>query len=268
MRKESRENFPVALVVLPRATRRHLRAIYGFARLVDDAGDDVWSDRLELLDAIERDLDRVYDGDPQHPLMRRLASTVRELRLPREPFRRLIEANRQDQRVARYETFDALSAYCDLSANPVGRLVLHVFGTPTPERLAWSDAVCTGLQLVEHLQDVGEDLRRRGRIYLPAEDMRRFGVAEHDLERRRLTAEFGDLVAFELERARRLLAAGGPLVASLSGRPRLAVAGYVGGGLAAAKAIERAGYDVLGEPPRPPAREKLLWTARVLREAR
>ena len=122
----------------------------------------------------------MFDSTPRHPLLRRLQPTVRRRRLTPEPFLGLIAANRQDQLVKRYETYDDLLAYCELSANPVGRLVLAVTGTATPERVRRSDAVCTALQIVEHLQDVAEDLGR-DRIYLPAEDMKRFHVQEADL---------------------------------------------------------------------------------------
>src|SRR5262249_12577381 len=156
---------------LPRSTRGHLAAVYGFARLVDDLGDEVEGDRLALLDALEDDLDRVYANGsvPEHALMRRLADSVWELGLPREPFERLMEATRVDQRVSRDETYEELAGYCELSANPVGRLVLYVFGRPTRDRVACSDDVCTALQLAEHWQDVGEDYRR-DRIYLPREE--------------------------------------------------------------------------------------------------
>jgi squalene synthase HpnC len=260
------ENFPVALFVLPRATRKHLAAVYGFARLVDDAGDEATGDRLALLDALELDLDRVYSGVPEHPLMARLRETVSELGLPKEPFLHLIAANRQDQHVSRYETYDELAGYCELSANPVGRLVLHVFGRPTADRVAWSDAVCTGLQLAEHWQDVGEDYRR-GRIYLPLGDLRRFGVAEVELGNGRASPAFRELMAFEVDRARRLLEAGVPLTASLRGRERIAIAGYVGGGRAALDAVERSGYDVLGAPPTAPKALRLRRTVEVLRES-
>jgi squalene synthase HpnC len=266
MAKAGRENFPVALFILPRRTRQHLEAIYGFARLVDDAGDEVAGDRNAVLDEIEADLDRVYSGVPRHPLMRRVAATVSELELRREPFRRLLEANRQDQRVSRYETYEELVYYCELSANPVGRLVLEVFCQATPERIAWSDDVCTALQLAEHWQDVGEDFRR-GRVYLPQEDLRRVGIADADLARRDASAEVRQLMAFEVERARGLLGAGVPLVASLRGRQRLAVAGYVGGGRAALDAVEESGYQVLGEPPKASTRLRLRRIRDVLREA-
>ena len=246
--KAARENFPVALFMLPTAIRRRLRDVYGFARLVDDAGDLAEGDRDELLDWIEADLDR-----GEHPLIAR----VRDL--PRGPLLRLIQANRQDQRVSRYRDFAELAAYCDLSANPVGELVLHVFGAATPERVAWSDSICTGLQLAEHWQDVGED-RRAGRIYLPLEDLARFGVSEL-LEP---GDEFRELMAFEVERAREVLRRGLPLVSSLRGRRRLAVAAFAGGGFAALDAVERSGYDVLSRVPRAGKAERLAWTLRVL----
>jgi squalene synthase HpnC len=226
------ENFSVASLVLGRATREHLLAIYGFARLVDQLGDDVDGDRLAHLDRLEEDLERVYDGEPRHPIMRGLAPTVRALGLPREPFLRLIRANRRDQEHTVYRTYDELVDYCDLSANPVGELVLHVFGAATEARIALSDDICTALQLVEHWQDVAEDFER-GRVYLPAEDLERFGVAPGDVE----SASFKRLLAFEIERARALLDAGAPLVGTLRGRARLAVAGYVGGGRTALDAL-------------------------------
>jgi phytoene/squalene synthetase len=200
------ENFPVALGLLGPRIRRHLLAIYGFARLVDDIGDEVAGDRPALLDQVQRELDA-----PEHPLMRALNDTVHECALPREPFLRLIEANRRDQVVTRYESFDELLDYCRLSAAPVGELVLHVFGAATPERIALSDRICAGLQVIEHLQDVDED-HARGRSYIG-----RFDGAAH---------------------ARALLEQGAPLVAQLRGRARLAVAGFLAGGRVAIDAIE------------------------------
>jgi squalene synthase HpnC len=226
------ENFSVASLVLGRATRDHLVAIYGFARLVDQLGDEVEGDRLAHLDWLEADLERTYDGEPEHPIMQRLAPTVRALDLPREPFLRLIEANRRDQEYVVYRTFDELLDYCDLSANPVGELVLHVFGAATGARVALSDDICTALQLVEHWQDVAEDYER-GRIYLPAEDLERYGVAPGAFD----GAAYDRLMSFEIVRARALLDEGAPLVGALRGRARLAVAGYVGGGRAALDAL-------------------------------
>jgi squalene synthase HpnC len=265
--KAAGENFPVAPFFLPRAWRDDLMAVYGFARLVDDIGDgdlapggadarllgvphEEAGDRLVLLDAFEADLRRVFDSTPRHPLLRRLQRTVRRRSLTPEPFLGLIAANRQDQLVGRYETFDDLLAYCELSANPVGRLVLAVTATSTPERIRRSDAICTALQIVEHLQDVAEDLGR-DRIYLPAEDMKRFHVQEADLATPTAGASVRALVAFEAQRARDLLNEGAPLVGSVHGRLRLLLAGFVAGGRAAVRAIAAADYDVLPGPPKP-----------------
>lgn len=265
--KAADENFPVAPFFLPRDWRTDLMAVYGFARLVDDIGDgdlapggadarllgvpaDRADDRLLMLDAFEGDLRRVFDGTPRHPLLLRLQPTVRRRSLTPEPFLGLIAANRQDQLVGRYETYDDLLAYCELSANPVGRLVLAVTGTATPERIRRSDAVCTALQIVEHLQDVAEDLGR-DRVYLPAEEMKRFHVQEADLAAPTANASVRALIAFEAQRARDLLREGAPLVGSVRGRLRLLLAGFVAGGRAALRAIAAAEHDVLPGPPKP-----------------
>lgn len=248
--KSRRENFPVASRLLPRRTRAHLMAVYGFARLVDDLGDEAAGNRLAWLDWLERELDLVYRGTTEHPLMRRLAATVQAFDLPDDPFRKLIEANRQDQRVMSYATYQDLAAYCELSANPVGHLVLLVLEAATAERTTLSDAVCTGLQLTEHWQDVKEDVGR-GRVYLPQEDLARFGCTAHDLTVPPPSDAFRRLMAFEVDRARSLLDQGAPIVSSLRGRPRVAVAAFVAGGRSALDAIARADYDVLGQSPRP-----------------
>jgi squalene synthase HpnC len=248
--------------------RRHLMAIYGFARLADELGDEVSGDRSAQLDALAGELDRIYAGArPGHPLLRRLAPTVRALDLPREPFDRLIRANRRDQSVRRYASFEELLDYCADSANPVGRLVLHVFGAATLERMALSDAVCSGLQIAEHCQDVSEDLAR-GRIYLPARDLANFGCDESDLARAPANENVRALLRFEVSRAHALLDQGVPLAASLRGRPRLAVAGFVAGGRAALDAIARRGFDVLSDKPRPRRRDFLRRLAGLLREVR
>jgi squalene synthase HpnC len=244
--RASGENFSVASLVLGRETRRHLLAIYGYARLVDQIGDASPGDRLAQLDALEGELERIYAGhdDSRHPVLRRLGPTIHDLDLPRGPFVRLIEANRRDQRVKAYESFDELVGYCDLSANPVGELVLHVFGAATPVRVALSDKVCTALQLAEHWQDVAEDYAA-GRVYLPAEDRERFGVGDAELEARTAGPALKALMVFEVDRARALLDQGAQLVALLQGRARVAVAGYVGGGRAALGAVRAGGFDVL-----------------------
>lgn len=248
--KAAHENFPVATRFVPSGLRRHLLAVYAFARLVDDVGDEAPGDRWHHLDTIEADLDRAYAGSPQLPVMRDLAVTVRARAVPKEPFRRLIEANRQDQLVSRYDTFDSLLAYCTLSANPVGHIVLHLFGAATEERTALSDRVCTALQLAEHWQDVAEDLAR-GRVYLPAEDLYRFGVAEPDLAAGVAAPHVRQLMAFETRRAAQMLDSGAPLVRTLSGFARVATAGYVAGGRAALAAIAGRDHDVLSGTARP-----------------
>ncbi len=262
------ENFPVASRLLPRRVRRHLMALYGYARFVDWAGDEAPGDRLALLDAIEADLDRLLAGQPARlPLVAGLAPTLRACDLPREPLADLIEANRRDQTRHRYERFEELRGYCALSADPVGRLVLCVFGVATPERIAWSDAICSALQLAEHWQDVAEDARA-GRIYLPGEDLRRFQVPETALLADSASPELRRLLRFEAERARRLLEQGSPLVASLRGRARLAVAGFVAGGHAALDALQRADFDPLPGAPRPRRRDLLRHALGVLRRRR
>ncbi|MCP2312365.1 MULTISPECIES: squalene synthase HpnC [Kitasatospora] len=293
LEKADLENFPVAPSFLPAAWRSDLMAVYGFARLVDDAGDGDLADpaavagllgveagedapgfRLALLDGLERDLDRVFAaalGDsaeqPLHPLMRALVPTVDRHGLTPEPFRRLIEANRVDQRDSRYPTYQDLLRYCTLSADPVGRLVLGIAGRLTPERIELSDAVCTALQIVEHLQDVAEDLGR-DRIYLPQESMARFGVTEADLAAPSAGPAVRELVAFEAGRARTLLDRGSPLVGTVHGRLRLLLAGFTAGGYAALDAIEAAGYDVLAHQPKPDKRRLALRAAALFVKGR
>jgi squalene synthase HpnC len=264
MARAGGENFSVASRVLGRRLRTHLLALYGFARLVDELGDSFAGDRPAALDWLESDLDRAYRGAAEHPLLRRLQPTLRECELPREPFLRLIEANRIDQRVSRYETWEQLQGYCELSANPVGELVLGVFGQATPSRVALSDDICTALQLIEHCQDVAEDLTR-ARVYLPAEDLARFGCALANLSDLHAGGPLRETLAFECARARELLARGAPLIGELRGvRPRLAVAAFVAGGHAALDAIEVVDYDVLAGPPRAGTGRRALALASTL----
>lgn len=237
------ENFPVALRVVPRRARDRLRRLYAFARFVDDVGDEAPGDRLALLDTIDADLRRAAAGGAQLAPVRG-AVPLLEDGVPLQCFLDLLEANRIDQRVRNYETFDDLIGYCYYSAAPVGRVVLAVAGTATPDRIAASDAVCNGLQVLEHCQDVGEDARA-GRTYLPQADLRAAGVGPDDLLASRTSPALRRAVAQQVERARGLLGSGRGLVASLSGWARVAVAGYVGGGLATADALERADFDVL-----------------------
>ena len=182
--------------------------------------------------------------------MRAMADTVRECAVPAQPLLDLIQANRQDQLVTRYRAFTELQQYCELSANPVGQIVLYIFGVATPERIALSDSICTALQLAEHWQDVAEDLGN-GRIYLPGEDLERYGCTEADLAAPTAGPAVRQLMIFETDRASRLLDEGAPLVGTLRGAARLAVAGYLAGGRAALAAIRAQQHDVLKGTPRP-----------------
>jgi squalene synthase HpnC len=244
--RASGENFPVVSVLAPRWARPHLRAIYGFARLVDNLGDEAEGDREALLNELEQEL----DGPPRTEVMRRLHGSIVERSLPREPFARLIEANRIDQRKSRYGAWEELREYCTYSADPVGRLVLAVYGhAEDRELVAMSDSVCTGLQLVNFLQDAPRDLAL-GRVYLPQESLRRFDVEDADLAGP-LSEPVAALLRYEAERARGLLEAGLPLRRALAGRAGMSVALYAGGGLAALDALEGAGWDVFSSRPAP-----------------
>jgi squalene synthase HpnC len=197
-----------------------------------------------------------------------LAHTVRAAGLSRQPFLDLVEANLRDQTVTGYASWGDLLRYCALSANPVGRMVLEVFTASTPDRVQWSDRICTALQVIEHCQDVGED-HRNGRVYLPAEDLDRFGVTPDQLGAAVASARLRRLIEFEARRALDLLAGGAPLLAELRGWARLAVAGYVAGGRAAVTTLHRHGWAVLPAPP--PRRKRTVaaamattWTSAVL----
>jgi squalene synthase HpnC len=253
----------VALRFLPGRVRRDLEAIYGFARLADDIGDEYVGNRLLALDALEGELDRALAGRAEHPLLVRLQPTLRERGLPRQPFARLIEANRFDQQPVRIQEFSELRDYCALSADPVGELVLHVFGKATPENVALSDSICTALQVVEHLQDVAEDFAA-GRVYLPAADLARFGCSEADLGRAPASPALRRVVGFEAARARELLRAGEPLIARLRQPARTAVAAFAAGGHAALDALAAGDLDVTSRCWKPGRRAVLLWTAQLL----
>ena len=280
--KAAAENFPVALRILPRRYRAHLTALYGFARLVDDIGDEplpglpadaspetVTATRLRLLDDLGQDVAKIYDGkgEPELEAIRALKVTVNECAVPRQPLDDLIQANRQDQLVTRYETYEELRKYCELSANPVGQVVLAIMSAATPARITASDSICTALQLVEHTQDVAEDLAN-GRVYLPREDMERFGVTELDLARPRAEANVRRLIKFEADRAEQLLDEGAPLIGTLRGAARVAIAGYLAGGRAALKAIADQNYDVLQSTPKPGKADTLAAMARCYLKGR
>ncbi len=245
------ENFTVVSWCLPRRLRPHFHALYAYCRTVDDLGDEAPpSERLALLDAFERDLDRALrsDGTPEHPVMRALQATLREVEIPEEPLRRLIRANRRDQATTRTATYADLLDYCDDSATPVGRLVLALLGHRDAERIRLSDATCTGLQLANFWQDVAVDWGK-GRVYLPLEDLARFGYAVEEIGRGVVDDRWRALLRFEAARARALFVEGLPLRDLVRGRARLDVLLFSRGGLAILDAIEGAGYDVFRRRP-------------------
>ncbi len=267
MQRAGGENFPVASRLLPGHLRRHLHNIYGFARLTDQLGDYAEGDRLALLDWLDGEVDAVFNGGlPSHDVMRRIVPTVARYAIPDTPFRALINANRQDQTVNRYATYEELADYCDLSANPVGHLVLYVFEAATPERFWLSDMICTALQMTEHWQDVAEDFQM-DRVYVPLEDLDRFDCSLEAIAQRQPTCEFRGLMEFEVERAWDLFEQGATLVRTLPGVRGMAIAAFIEGGRAALQAIRDAEYDVLTQSPRPNARAKTRAALRVLRIA-
>ena len=253
------ENFPVGSVLFPRALRPHVRALYCYARLVDELGDSYGGDRVAALDALEEQVGLTFEGTPQWPVLQNVQPTVREFDLPREPFLRLIEANRRDQQVSANATWADVKEYCVHSADPCGRLVLGVLRRLDDAQLvAASDSVCTGLQLVNFLQDVPRDLEL-GRVYLPREDIDRFGGPALD----RPSDELRALLRFEAERAASLLRAGDDLRARIGGRLGRAVGLFARGGLAALDALEEAGWDVFTQRPKP-SRARLAREAAIV----
>ena len=251
------ENFPIASLLIPREMRKHIYAVYAFCRYIDDLGDEARGDRLALLDAWEGELERCYRGEPRHPIMVALADTIERFAIPKEPFKKLIEANRLDQQKNRYRTYEELLHYCDHSANPVGRIFLHLFGYRDEERLRLADKTCTALQLTNFWQDIAIDLEK-GRIYLPREDLERFGYSEEELKRHRVNENFKRLMRFELARTRELFSQGLRLVELLDGRLKVSVELFSRGGLAILEKIERVGYDVFHKRPQLTALEKAL----------
>src|SRR5205807_5441741 len=207
------ENFSVATWFLPKRLRQHFFNVYAYCRISDDLGDEVGDPQqsLELLAQWATELQACYAGTPRHPVFVALAETVREFGIPQHEFSNLLIAFRQDQTVTRFETFDHVLGYCKYSANPVGHLVLYLCGYSDPERQQLSDCTCTALQLANFWQDIAVDYGK-GRIYLPLEDLRRFGVSPDDIAQRRATDQFIEMMKFEVERAREWFARGFPLI--------------------------------------------------------
>lgn len=246
------ENFPVASVLLPKHLREPVGAIYAFARSADDFADEGDLDaaqRLALLDGYRAELIGMRDGLPsQHPLFQRLRPVVAAYGLPLQSFHDLLDAFSQDVTKTRYATFIELKDYCRRSADPVGRLLLKLFGVDGAEELNRSDAICTALQLINHWQDVSVDWRK-GRVYLPAEDLARFGVGEDQIARGLVDARWRELMRFQVDRARSLMREGAPLGRALPGRIGLEIRAIVAGGLRILDKIEAADYDVFRRRP-------------------
>lgn len=244
------ENFTVASWFLPQQLRPHFNSIYAYCRIADDLGDEVGDTQqsLALLEFWGGQLDDCYAGLTRHPVFVALAETIRDCDIPKEPFADLLVAFRQDQLVTCYQTRDELLAYCRNSANPVGRLVLHACGYRDAERFALSDHTCTALQLANFWQDVSIDWKK-GRVYLPQEDMRRHGVNETDIAAGIADENFRALMKNEVAWARDLFAQGMPLLKMVDNALALDLDLFSRGGLSILAAIEKQNYDVLSSRP-------------------
>jgi squalene synthase HpnC len=243
------ENFPVGLFV-PKDKQPYVHAIYSFARAADDFADEPRYEgmRVEKLDQWEARLHAAYRGEAEDPIFIALRETVQRLDIPKQLLLDLLSAFRQDTQKERYETWDELADYCRRSADPVGRLMLLVFGYRDPELLPWSDAVCTALQLANHWQDLAIDVAR-GRLYVPRELLDRFGVKEWDLNAGKLTDEYRALMGELVARARALFAAGRPLCDRVGRDLRFEMRLVWVGGTSILDGIERVGYDVFRRRP-------------------
>lgn len=240
------ENFPVASVLLPAPLRAPVAVIYRFARSADDIadeGDDTPRQRLQKLDDCRRQL-----AAPSAPLFHDVARVVREYGLPLQPFRDLLDAFAQDVTQTRYPNYPELLDYCRRSANPVGRLLLHLFKRTSETQLRQSDAICTALQLINFWQDVAIDYAR-GRVYLPLDEMASHGVTEQHLTEARCDASWRALLSFQVQRTRALMLSGAPLGRALPGRLGLEIRATIQGGLRILEKIEHAGHDVFRRRP-------------------
>jgi len=250
------ENFTVLSRLASREMRRHLAALYAYCRTVDDIGDEAPGDRAALLDRFEAELDAAFVSNPRHPVLVALQQTIARFDLPRAPFAMLIEANRIDQQKHTFASFDELVHYCKHSANPVGRLVLMINGYRDEERFALSDATCTGLQLANFWQDVKRDAAA-DRVYLPSDEMAEYGISQSELRGDHASANFKDLMRFQVDRARSYFRAGLPLLDRVSGHLRIDLSLFSLGGLAILRKIERQDYDTLSRRPSLSAAEKI-----------
>jgi squalene synthase HpnC len=258
------ENFSVASWFLPERLRQHFFNVYAYCRISDDLGDEVGDANLslQLLDQWESELDACYDGSPRHPVFVALAETVRQFEIPKQTFVDLLTAFRQDQRVTRFQTFEDVVGYCRYSANPVGHLVLYLCGYRDAERQALSDYTCTALQLANFWQDVSVDYAK-GRIYLPLEDLRTFRVTEADIAAQRNSAQFCDMLSFEVGRTRDWFERGLPLIKQVNKELAVDLDLFSRGGLEVLNAIEAQGCNVLGRRPSISKSRKLALVARA-----
>jgi squalene synthase HpnC len=258
------ENFSVATWFLPKRLRQDFLNVYAYCRISDDLGDEVGDPKtaLVLLDEWQAELDACYEGSPKHPVFVALAETVRKFEIPKHEFSELLIAFRQDQTITRFETFDDVYAYCRYSANPVGHLVLYLCGYHDADRQQLSDYTCTALQLANFWQDVTVD-HAKGRIYLPLEDLRRYGVREDDLAQNRNTPAFREMMRFEVERARQWFDRGLPLVEKVDKDLAVDIELFTRGGQEILNAIERQGFAVLGRRPVISKPRKLALVARA-----
>lgn len=258
------ENFSVVTWFLPRRLRQHFFNVYAYCRISDDLGDEVGDGAasLELLDQWQGELEACYEGTPKHPVFVALAETVRLFDIPKHEFSDLLTAFRQDQTVTRFPTFADLLDYCRFSANPVGHLVLYLCGCRDLERQQLADFTCTALQLANFWQDVSVDYLK-GRIYLPAEDLKCFGVSEEDIAKKNNNAAFCAMMQFEVDRARDWFRQGLPLIEKVDGELAVDIELFSRGGQEILKAIERQGCAVLGNRPAISKRRKLLLVARA-----
>jgi squalene synthase HpnC len=259
------ENFHVATWFLPKALRPHFHAIYAYCRISDDLGDEVGdtSAALALLDLWGRELDACYEGSARHPVFVALAETIRACSIPKQPFADLLTAFRQDQVIARYGSMQEVLEYCRYSANPVGRLVLYACGYCDEERFRLSDATCSALQLANLWQDVRVDFAK-DRVYLPQDDMRRFGVSDETIAAGVATTGFRALLDYEVDFARRLFEEGLPLIGMVGKELAVDLDLFSRGGLAILRAIERQDYDVLSARPAIAKRTKLALALRAV----
>lgn len=252
------ENFTVGSFLLPKSLRRHVYNIYAYCRVCDDLADETGDPRmsLRLLEWWREELVVCYQGRPRHPIFRALAETIEKFDIPPEPFADLISAFEQDQRVTRYATFEELLGYCERSANPVGRLFLYLLGYRDEARQRLADFTCTALQLANFWQDIPTDYAK-GRVYLPQEDLERFGYTEAELRNGILNPSFVQLMRFETARTRELFDRGALLARLISGPGAADVALFTAGGMSLLRAIERRGFDVFHGRIKVPAWTKL-----------